>query len=48
MSVLGGNARGDILPAPGHPQFALQALRGRIGIGRDAVESLPEASGRER
>ena len=46
--LIGGNARGDILPAPGHPQFALQALLGRIGIGRDAVEPLSEASGRER
>ncbi len=35
-------------PAPGHAQFALQALLKRIGIKRDAVEPLAEASGRER
>jgi ATP-dependent helicase/nuclease subunit B len=35
-------------PAPGHPQFAMQALLKRIGIGRDAVESLAEPCGRER
>jgi ATP-dependent helicase/nuclease subunit B len=46
--LIGGNARADILPAPGHAQFALQALLARIGIGRDAVESLAEARGRER
>ncbi len=46
--LIGGNARADILPAPGHPQFALQALLARIGVGRDAVEPLAEASGRER
>ena len=41
-------ARNDIAPAPGHPQFAMQALLARIGIARDAVERLAEASGRER
>src|SRR5580698_1783343 len=46
--LIGGNERADILPAPGHPQFALQALLARIGIGRDAVERLADASGRER
>jgi ATP-dependent helicase/nuclease subunit B len=46
--LIGGNARADVLPAPGHPQFALQALLSRIGIARDAVESLAEASSRER
>jgi ATP-dependent helicase/nuclease subunit B len=46
--LIGGNARAEVLPAPGHPQFALQALLSRIGIGRDAVESLAAASGRER
>jgi ATP-dependent helicase/nuclease subunit B len=35
-------------PAPGHPQFAMQALLKRIGIGRDAVENLAEPWGRER
>ena len=39
-----------IPPATGHPQFALQALLGRIGIARDAVLPLgrPAAHGRER
>ncbi|MGZ3327602.1 MAG: double-strand break repair protein AddB, partial [Xanthobacteraceae bacterium] len=39
-----------IPPATGHPQFALQALLGRIGITRDAVLPLgqPAAHGRER
>ena len=46
--LIGGNERADVLPAPGHPQFALQALLARIGIGRDAVERLADASGRER
>jgi ATP-dependent helicase/nuclease subunit B len=46
--LIGGGTRADIVPAPGHPQFALQALLGRIGIGRDAVEPLVEARGRER
>src|SRR5579862_3887698 len=35
-------------PAPGHPQFAMQALLDRIGIGRDAVANLAEPRGRER
>jgi ATP-dependent helicase/nuclease subunit B len=39
---------GRIGAAPGHPQFAMQALLKRIGIGRDLVESLAEACGRER
>ncbi len=34
--------------APGHPQFAMQALLARIGIGRDAVENLAAPRGRER
>jgi ATP-dependent helicase/nuclease subunit B len=34
--------------APGHPQFAMQALLERIGIARDAVVSLAEPRGRER
>jgi ATP-dependent helicase/nuclease subunit B len=39
-----------IPPAVGHPQFALQALLGRIGIARDAVLALgqPAPHGRER
>ncbi len=35
-------------PAPGHPQFAMQALLARIGISRDAVVALAEPRGRER
>ncbi len=34
--------------APSHPQFAMQALLARIGIGRDAVEFLAPPCGRER
>jgi len=36
-------------PAPGHPQFAMQALLKRIGVTRDTVVSLgePAAHGRE-
>jgi ATP-dependent helicase/nuclease subunit B len=45
--LIGGDAP-DAAPAPGHPQFALQALLARIGIARDAVQSLAAASGRER
>jgi ATP-dependent helicase/nuclease subunit B len=41
-------AGGESAPAPGHPQFAMQALLTRVGIGRDAVASLAEANGRER
>ena len=46
--LIGGNARADIPPAPGHPQFAMQALLARIGITRGAVHNLAEASGGER
>ncbi len=46
--LIGGDARADISPAPGHPQFAMQALLARIGIAREAVQSLAEARGRER
>jgi len=46
--MIGGDARADISPAPGHPQFAMQALLARIGIAREAVQSLAEARGRER
>ena len=46
--LIGGDTRADLSPAPGHPQFAMQALLARIGITRDAVTSLAAASGRER
>jgi ATP-dependent helicase/nuclease subunit B len=45
--IAGDDAKG-IPAAPGHPQFAMQALLARIGIARDAVVSLAAASGRER
>jgi len=35
-------------PAPGHPQFAMQALLARIGIARDAVQTLAPSGDRER
>jgi ATP-dependent helicase/nuclease subunit B len=43
-----GDGRTGAAPAPGHPQFAMQALLTRLGIGRDAVENLAEPRGRER
>ena len=46
--MIAGDASKDIAPAPGHPQFAMQALLARIGIARDAVRNLAEPSGRER
>ncbi len=46
--LIAGDERKGIPPAPGHAQYALQALLARIGITRDAVESLVEPSGRER
>ncbi len=45
--IAGDEAKG-IAAAPGHPQFAMQALLSRIGIARDAVASLAVANGRER
>src|SRR5215831_14840083 len=47
-TMIAGDAEGH--PAPGHPQFALQALLARMGIARDAVVRLaPRSShGRER
>ncbi|HMK70833.1 MAG TPA: double-strand break repair protein AddB, partial [Xanthobacteraceae bacterium] len=46
--MIAGDASRGIAPAPGHPQFAMQALLRRIGITRDAVEGLAAATGRER
>jgi ATP-dependent helicase/nuclease subunit B len=46
--LIAGDEKKKIAPAPGHPQFALQALLKRIGIARDAVASLAEPRGRER
>ncbi len=45
--ISGDDAKG-IAPAPGHPQFATQALLARIGIARDAVAQLAAANGSER
>ena len=42
--------RDGTMPVAGHPQFAMQALLTRIGMARDAVETLsgPSRHGRER
>src|SRR5262252_7821829 len=47
-TMIAGDAEGHA--APGHPQFALQALLTRMGIARDAVVRLapPSSHGRER
>lgn len=45
--ISGDDAKG-IAPAPGHPQFAMQALLARLGIGRDAVTQLAAPGGREK
>src|SRR5215468_9900535 len=47
-TMIAGDAEGH--PAPGHPQFALQALLARMGITREAVMRLapPSRHGRER
>ena len=42
--LIAGDEGKGIAPAPGHPQFAMQALLTRIGIARDAVESLGAAA----
>src|SRR5580658_5922116 len=46
--LIAGDEGKGIAPAPGHPQFALQALLARIGINRDAVVKLADTTGRER
>ncbi len=45
--MIAGDESKGLAPAPGHAQFALQALLARIGITRDAVERLAEPCGRE-
>ncbi len=45
--LIAGDKDKDIAAAPGHPQFAMQALLARIGIARDAVTSLAKPLGRE-
>jgi ATP-dependent helicase/nuclease subunit B len=46
--LIGGDENASVPPAPGHPQFALQALLARIGVARDTVQQLAEPCGRER
>jgi len=46
--LISGDKANNIAPAPGHPQFAMQALLTRIGIGRDAVVSFAQPRGREQ
>ena len=46
--MIAGDEGKGVAPAPGHAQFAMQALLARIGITRDAVQSLSAAGGRER
>jgi ATP-dependent helicase/nuclease subunit B len=46
--LIAGDDAKDIAAAPGHPQFAMQALLGRIGVRRDAVVALAQPRGRER
>ncbi len=42
--LIAGDEKKNIAPAPGHPQFAMQALLTRIGIARDAVVPLGGAA----
>jgi ATP-dependent helicase/nuclease subunit B len=46
--LIAGDESKAVAPAPGHPQFATQALLARMGIKRDAVVALAPARGRER
>ena len=46
--LIAGDEKKHIAPAPGHPQFAMQALLTRIGIGRDTVVPLGAPQWRER
>ena len=46
--LIAGDEKTGVAPAPGHPQFAMQALLARIGMTRDAVKPLAPACGRER
>jgi ATP-dependent helicase/nuclease subunit B len=45
--LISGDPKKKLAAAPGHPQFAMQALLMRIGIARSAVNSLAKANGRE-
>ena len=46
--LIAGDKAKVITPAPGHAQFALQALLARIGMARSDVIGLAEPAGRER
>jgi ATP-dependent helicase/nuclease subunit B len=46
--LIAGDDKKRIASAPGHPQFAMQALLDRIGIGRDRVVTLGQPRGRDR
>ena len=46
--LIAGDEKQELAAAPGHPQFAMQALLARIGIARDAVVTLAQPRGRER
>ncbi len=46
--LIAGDEKKRIDPAPGHPQFAMHALLGRIDVARDAVVTLGQPRGRER
>ena len=45
--LISGDPKKKIPAVPGHPQFAMQALLSRIGISRNAVDSLAKPNGRE-
>jgi len=45
--LISGDPKNKIAAAPGHPQFAMQALLTRLGITRQAVKGLAKADGRE-
>ena len=45
--LIAGDPKKNVAAAPGHPQFAMQALLTRIGMARIAVNSLAKANGRE-
>jgi ATP-dependent helicase/nuclease subunit B len=45
--LIAGDPKKHLAAAPSHPQFAMQALLGRIGVARSAVDSLAKANGRE-
>ncbi|MGO8925178.1 MAG: double-strand break repair protein AddB [Xanthobacteraceae bacterium] len=46
--LIAGDESKGLAPAPGHSQFAMQALLARMGVKRDAVVALASARGRER